>query len=686
MPYGFVSQESNFFYRIISTLDNKSKSLLEKDSNNPNAINSSDGRSRPALSSSVSAASHRVTLKETIAAQKRAAAAKSAPSRPESAQSTYAEARPTRPLSRTPASKPTTSLRAVPTGAPVSSLSSAPMRPGAKPRRPETARPATADPYSDRRPPSAASHNKTFSPDVSPVRARAKTPTTRSPGRPKSRAGGAPVGTTTMSKPKRLDIASLKASDPRAMSGPKSDPEDIAQVPLVVDEPFQPLSHEGTQAVEHTVVDTVSTENMTAPVESQPFIHPVSQEDAPSEMQISHSREISIESRGAPSSSFLNGRHSRHSSEDQHSKISSPTASRSVNRDDYRLVGLRVYEDPEAQKSVDETVSQSEKPVLADNRKPVLEEIPVNEPNTPAPREHKHTTHSPSAHVANAPPPDGSENGHRSWGKIGAAGERRRSISPRSKDLTKAKEMIDKGIARIRAKALDVHGYRKLQGLIKYHGAIFADQAKYNEMLVALLDALETANDEKRSSTSRSMDLKTQILVTIRLMFSHNEGYFAQYYPRVMTSLLKTRKHYELTNHIVSGLEETAEDIVSACQPEPVMAAILDLIESEQQNDEEEGYRAVTMGVYMLTGLLRRLNKTSQRLSEAEIARLGRFGNASLSQPQPDVRRAVTEFCVELHEMMRDEEAFWHMINSAGSDHRNLLTYFIAKRSSEALR
>jgi CLIP-associating protein 1/2 len=694
-PLGLRVEEANMRCRIMSTLDTKSKSLLEKDPNNPNGTNSSDGRSRPALSNSVSAASHRLTLKETIAAQKRAAAAKSAtksaPPRPESAQSTYAEAKPTRPPSRAQASKPTGSMRTVPTGTHLSSLSSAPMRPGAKTRRPEIPRPATADPYSDRRPPSAASHNKTFSPDVSPVRTRAKTPTVKSPGRPKSRAGGAPVS-TARGKPKRLDIASLKSNDPRAIAGPKSDPEDIAQAPLIVDEPFVPHSHEGTQAVEDTIVDTsdfvpepipaTATETLAAPVESESFINAASQEDTPSRMQISHSRETSLESRGVSSViASPNARHSRHSSEDQNSKIPSPVTPRTVNHTEARLVGLRVYEDPDAQKSVDETISQNEEPVLTDHHHPVLEEIQVNEPNTPAPRDDIQTTLSPSAHVDNALPPDGSENGHRAWGKAGA-GERRRSISPRSKDLTKAKDMIDKGISRIRAKALDVHGYRKLQGLIKYHGALFTDQSKYNEMLVALLDALETASDEKRSSASRSMDLKAQILVTIRLMFAHNETYFAAYYPRVMTSLLNTRKQYELTtNHIVSGLEETAEDIVSSCQPQEVMTAVLDLVEAEQNDDE--GYRAITMGIYVLSGLLRRLNKYQKKLGDAEISRLGQFGNVSLSQPQPDVRRAVTEFCVELHEMMHDEEAFWRMINSTGNDHRNLLTYFIAKKSSE---
>ena len=203
----------------MSSLDAKSKTLLERDPHNPNAVAAPEGRARPAFSQSVSATSQRPSLKETIAAQKRAAAAKSVqpqsiPPRPESAQSAFADTKPARPAARAPvAAKSTSSVRTVPTGTHLSSLSSAPMRPAVKPRRPELARPATADPYSDRRPGSAASHVKPLSPEVSPAKLRTKsiaTPSTRSPARPKSRAGGAPVSGPARGKPKRLDITSLR--------------------------------------------------------------------------------------------------------------------------------------------------------------------------------------------------------------------------------------------------------------------------------------------------------------------------------------------------------------------------------------------------------------------------------------------------------------------------------------------
>ncbi|KAF3391841.1 hypothetical protein DPV78_010384 [Talaromyces pinophilus] len=702
---------------IMSSLDAKSKTLLEKDPHNPNAAPAPEGRPRPAFSHSVSASTQRPSLKETIAAQKRAAAAKSIPPqnippRPESAQSTFADTKPTRPATRTPgATKSTSSVRTVPTGTHLSSLSSAPMRPAVKPRRPELARPATADPYSDRRPGSAASHVKPLSPEVSPAKVRPKsvaTPSARSPARPKSRAGGAPASSTARGKPKRLDISSLKNGEFRSAAGPRSDSDDIIKPqPTTENEIVESSPHyEQTHPIQHSNVialddygdmpttpttpamhithihdDVMSLEEPPVVVHEEPA--PVNAITSPSRIPVSHSRTNSVETNGTSSSVLVSprARHSRHGSEDRPTHIPSPIASRSLVLEDLRPVGLTVYEDPETNVSA-ETHSDNITKSPQVLKKPVLEEIPVNEPSAPTPRVAKQQAVPFSPLNGNVASPSALDNSHRILQKIGA--ERRRSLSPRSKDPIKAKEMIDKGITRIKAKALDVHGYRKLQGLIKYHDSIFVDQSKYNEMLLGLLDALEAPTDDKRTSVPRSMDLKIQILVTIRLMFAYNGAWFAVHYPRVMTALLNTRKNYELTHHIVSGLEETAEDIIASCEAVDVIFAVLDLIETEKHDDE--GNRAITMGIYILSGLLKRLNKDHRTLNEAEIERLGRFANASLAQSQPDIRRAITEFSVELHDMVQNEEVFWRMINPAGNDQRNLLTYFIAKKSSQGVR
>ncbi|OKL63831.1 hypothetical protein UA08_00777 [Talaromyces atroroseus] len=683
------AEEYDYFYFF---------TLLEKDPANPNAAAASDSRSQQAFSSSV-ASSHRPTLKETIAAQKRAAAAKNIPPRPESAQSTFADTKPTRPATRTPASKAASTTRTVPTGAHLSSLSSAPMRPAVKPRRPEITRPATADPYAERRPPSAASSGKPVSPEVSPAKSRAKivaTPSARSPARPKSRAGAAPASSTTRSKPKKLDISSLKSGDIHTAPGAGDDSDDNMQPnPTRESEIAELALREKTRVVEHPVVlagdghkpahnththnDLMTREELPIPVDDVPETANIV--TSPSRIPVTHSRTNSGETYGT---SFVIAsprvRHSRNPSEDKQSHIPSPIAPR---HEEHRPAGLTVYEDPEAHVDAETTHSNNITRDPDVSKKSVLEEIPVNEPNVPTPRTVKQPVLSPSPLSGTVGLPSELENTHRVAGKVGAV-DRRRSLSPRSKDVTKAREMMDKGIIRIKAKALDVHGYRKLQGLIKYHTSIFIDESKYDEMLIGLVDALEAPGEDKRTSVSRSMDLKIQILVTIRLLFAYNGAYFAVHYPRVMTALLNTRKNYELTHHIVSGLEETAEDIVASCEAVEVIFAVLDLIEMEKHDDE--GYRAITMGIYIISGLLKRLNKDRRTLDEGEIERLGRFASTSLTQPQPDVRRAITEFCVELHGMVQNEEVFWRMVNSPGNDQRNLLTYFIAKKSSQAIR
>lgn len=204
--YGVWPDRAN---AIMATLDAKSRTLLEKDTSNPNGSNAS---STPTKSAAGPGAS-RSALKEAIAARKRAMP----PSRPESAQSAF--------IDSDPAPRPST--RTVPTGAPLSSLSSAPMRPAMKPRRPEISRPATADPYA-RRPDSRAAR-ATSKPVSSPrsVRAKASTPSTKSINAPRLRPHDAGQTGTTRGKPKKLDLSKSKShGDLNAASRARSDSAD----------------------------------------------------------------------------------------------------------------------------------------------------------------------------------------------------------------------------------------------------------------------------------------------------------------------------------------------------------------------------------------------------------------------------------------------------------------------------
>lgn len=700
-------------------MDAKSRSLLERDPGNPNLDANSlntNGRQRTGMGNNGPGGGSRLTLKETIAAQKKArlAAAKTIPARPESAQSSFPDLKSSRSSIYR---QPGTTTRTVPTGSHISSqntsLSSAPMRPSSRPRRPELMRPATADPYSSRnRSVHSSSQQKLSSPSGSPQKPRSKT-TTSTPGRsnptplrPKSRLDTSAPVSTAKPKPKRLDIAGLKPGEARLMAGPAGKPNYASSV-----DP-KPLAASPARPGEHLPVVLLQDDNKNTEISSTSFasdaeVFTENKTDLMTELPTPGSL---VMSHGTPSS------HRRLSSSDTsvsripmsppfqpkvHSEeclavTSSPNRNCSNNNDNiapknasagrfslpstevtYSGETLKVYEDPQSP-NAKEDVAHPE-PFGISPRSPIkanpLEELPINEPaNTPNRKyngQQEPSGFSPPTSVAMP----ANENLHRRWKKVEIS-ERRRSLSPRSKDPSRGRDMIDRGLNKIRTGAIDVHGYRKVQSLIKYHQSIFNDEAKYGETLMVLLDALEVPDADKKSATGRQLDLKTQVLVTIRLLFSMNRGYFSKYYARAMTAIITARKHYELTNHIVSGLEETAEDIVQACEPADVIDAILGLLEFEEKSPDS--HRMIAMGGYILSGLLRRLNEKNLFLSEPELERLGNFANQSLMDPQPDIRRAVMEFCLELHEMVKPEEAFWRMIKS--EEHRPLLTYYIVRK------
>lgn len=207
--YGVWPSQAN---AIMADLDAKSRSLLEKDASNPNGNKqpTTPAKGQGGLGGPGGA---RSALRDAIAARKKAAM----PSRPESAQSAFD--------TLDPAPKPAT--RSVPTGAPLSSLSSAPMRPGAKPRRAEISRPATADPYASR--PGSRAGQTTSKPVSSPrsVRSKASTPSSKTISAPRLRPHEAGQTGTTRGKPKKLDLSKSKShGDLRAVSHSRSDSDD----------------------------------------------------------------------------------------------------------------------------------------------------------------------------------------------------------------------------------------------------------------------------------------------------------------------------------------------------------------------------------------------------------------------------------------------------------------------------
>lgn len=332
---------------------------------------------------------------------------------------------------------------------------------------------------------------------------------------------------------------------------------------------------------------------------------------------------------------------------------------------------LKVYEDPIGRGSDSPVSSQ------VASRSSVLEELPINEP--PMSQPHLSPDYPLLAEESESPLY------HRKWINVETAA-RRVNDSDKIDSPYQMRRMLESGILRIKAGTLDTHGFRKLQALIRGQEDLWEDGVKFDELLLPLLENLESPNmNNSKIAAGRAQDLKTQILVTVRLLQQYQPKHFASHYPRTLCALILARRHHHSTSHIVCGLEETSETIVAQCDPLPSLDAVLDLLEAEPHDDSD----TLFMSLYVLAGLLHRvsalassshLDPQDERTFSHQNVRLGTVAASCLRNTNPDVRRAVVEFVLELHDAVRDKERFWSLIGGVGEDHRSLITYYLARR------
>lgn len=716
---------------IMATLDPKSKGLLEKDSNNPNAsLASSQISSVGSISKSVGSAgpaAARSALKEKIAEQKRAkmAAARNLPERPSSALATFSPVKsqstislntrmqpPTSGTSHAPrppsAMSTATSARSALASSNAngsSSLMSAPLRP---PRRPELARPATADPYASRR--KAKNATPSMTPEKTPARDTVKKSVPpKSTVRSRTAPGQSPNVSPIRSK-SRLDQMTTHRKTPSSEStriptpaGSPSKNEDLTMVmPLGKlpnhNEPgLMPLRRrpviDKTVSVDSGVANVTEDDGFTIVIPNMQLPQPSTQptqcsppKSISSRLDFGSPRTIGISANGIS----LEATHSPRLRSPDHALAQGGDAS-VVQPDE-----VQVYEDP--------FVGEEPDTLPTDSEKPVLEELPLNEKNL----ERRLSDASVSSNTIVGDSVARTEEHSRSHRKATGTGSIIAADSndaPPMQDRTEVlrnRRLLASGIDRIRAKTLDAHGFRRLQDLVKGNQDIWGtDGERFGELLLALLDYLEAPNEALKVPAGKAPNLKVQVLATIRAMLALYRKETAVYYSRALCAILQTKSHYDCTSHITTDLENTADEIVRYGQTSDCLNAVLDLVESSAPAFASSTpttpspppadasapapapvpNRTTTMSLHVLAQLLQVAATKNAAITSVQTQRLGRLAVRFLDDTDPDVRKADLDFCIALHERIGGEkDVFWKAVAGAREQHLNLITYFLARR------
>ncbi|OAA47555.1 HEAT repeat containing protein [Metarhizium rileyi] len=297
---------------------------------------------------------------------------------------------------------------------------------------------------------------------------------------------------------------------------------------------------------------------------------------------------------------------------------------------------LKVYEDP-----FTDSAPSATKPSFS---VPVLEDKPVNEDAGSLP---KPNGQSPMPDILDSP-------------------EKTRRNS----------RLLDSGITKIKNKNLEVHGFRKLQSLIRDSKTVFTDE-KFEALLLGLFQYLEDPLPVLH--TEKAQDVKAQILSTIKLLLKKERDNFQPHVSKGLESLLETRGAYDTRAHVVSGLELLADELVTIGDGSEIVVVLSKRLQT-CTDATTEGCRTLSMGLHVLKEMLDK--RTEFVPTQSELVQLTGLSLRCLESADSGVRMDAVKFCVSLHDRV-GEDGFWDAFQDIKEDPKSLITYYIVKKQRE---
>ncbi|KAI7784794.1 hypothetical protein LA080_009113 [Diaporthe eres] len=258
---------------------------------------------------------------------------------------------------------------------------------------------------------------------------------------------------------------------------------------------------------------------------------------------------------------------------------------------------------------------------------------------------------------------------------------RQNGDGPEQTDISpdKAKQharLIESALAKIKAKSLDVHGFRKLQGILRDNKAPLSDD-KFEALLLGLFDYLE--DPQSNLTPEKIQDVKAQNLATIKLLLKKYRDHFQPHISKGLESLMSARAVYDARTHIVSGLELLADELVSLGDAQEI-ATVLTRRMADTPVDNAAGWRSLSMGLHVLKEMVDA--KAEYVPTDQELGSMAALCTRCLDSSESGVRMDAVQLCVALQGRVGDGR-FWDVMKDVKDDPKSLITYYIVKRQRE---
>lgn len=236
--------------------------------------------------------------------------------------------------------------------------------------------------------------------------------------------------------------------------------------------------------------------------------------------------------------------------------------------------------------------------------------------------------------------------------------------------------LIDSALNKIQVKGLDVHGFRKFQGIMRDTKTPLADD-KFDSLLLGLFDYLE--DPQSNLAPEKVQDVKAQILATIKLLLKKHRDHFQPHISKALESLMAARAAYDARTHIVSGLELLADELVSLGDAQEI-ATVLTKRMADMNASDPAGCRSLSMGLHVLKEMVDM--KEDFVPTDGELSDMAALCTRCLESSESGVRMDAVQLCVALHARAGDAR-FWGVMKDVRDDPKSLITYYIVKRQRE---
>ncbi|KAK3688546.1 clasp N terminal-domain-containing protein [Podospora appendiculata] len=235
--------------------------------------------------------------------------------------------------------------------------------------------------------------------------------------------------------------------------------------------------------------------------------------------------------------------------------------------------------------------------------------------------------------------------------------------------------LLDSGISKVQQKSLDVHGFRKLQSVIRDNKAVFTHD-KFDALLSSLFEFLESPMAQ--TPPEKVQDVRAQILATIKLLLKRSRDSFQPHVSRGLESLLRARAAYDGRTHIVSGLELLADELVTLGDASEITLVLSRMLGAMDM--DTPSFRSLSMGLHVLKEMIEA--RTTFMPTDSELNTLAGLASRCLESVESAVRMDAVHLCVALHDRVGDAR-IWEALRAVKDDSKSVITYYIVKRQRE---